>query len=93
VLAEYYSGRYTVEKLCCRFDISHSTLYRWRDLFQEHKEIWLGVLAADETSSFSFLKILSRWNPFSDFTSAFLFKVKKSFLQHHANQQRIIITS
>ena len=49
VLAEYFLPRHTVEKLCARFGISVSMLYRWRDLFLSHKQEWLGMLVSAET--------------------------------------------
>ena len=81
VIAEYLIGRYTIEQLCSRFDISHSMLYRWYSLFLSHKQEWHGVLTSAETSSFSFLKSLCRILGFS----AFALHTSDSFLQSHRN--------
>ena len=56
VLAEYFLPRHTVEKLCARFGISVSMLYRWRDLFLSHKQEWLGMLVSAETTPSAFIK-------------------------------------
>ena len=85
VIAEYLTGRYSVEQLCSRFDISHSMLYRWYSLFLSHKQEWLGMLTSAETSSFAFLKSLCRIPAFSAFASAFVLHTSVSFLQSHRN--------
>ena len=85
VIAEYLTGRYTVEQLCSRFDISHSMLYRWYSLFLSHKQEWLGMLTSTETSSFAFLKSLCRIPAFSAFSSTFVLHTSVSFLQSHRN--------
>jgi transposase-like protein len=45
VIGEYLLHLQTVERLCIRFGITHSMLYRWFRLFQDHKAEWLGILA------------------------------------------------
>ena len=85
VIAEYLIGRYTVEQLCSRFDISHSMLYRWYSLFLSYKQDWLGMLTSTETSAFTFLKSLCRVPAFSAFASAFVLHTSVSFLQSHRN--------
>lgn len=85
VIAEYLTGRYSVEQLCSRFDISHSMLYRWYSLFLSHKQEWLGMLTSAGTSSFAFLKSLCRIPEFSAFASAFVLHTSVSFLQSHKN--------
>ena len=85
VIAEYLIGRYTVEQLCSRFDISHSMLYRWYSLFLSYKQDWLGILSSTETSAFTFLKSLCRVPAFSAFASAFVLHTSVSFLQSHRN--------
>lgn len=85
VLAEYFAKLHTVDKLCSRFSISSSMLYRWLHLFLSHKKLWLGLLVSSSTTSFSFLKQLSHMNSFSSFSSAFVQMTSFSFLQLHAN--------
>ena len=43
VIGEYLLHLQTVERLCIRFGITHSMLYRWFRLFQDHKAEWLGM--------------------------------------------------
>ena len=85
VLAEYFLRLSTVEKLCERFSITLSQLYRWLRIFKSQKEEWLGVLSSLETSGFSFLKSLFTWPVYSDFASSFVRRFNKSFLQSHKN--------
>lgn len=85
ILAEYFLHLSTVEKLCDRFSISLSQLYRWIDLFRVQKEEWLNMLSSMEISSLSFLKGLLTSPAYSDFSSSFLFHFAYSFLQSHKN--------
>ena len=85
VIAEYLTGRNTVGQLCSRFDISHSMLYRWLELFDSHKRDWLGALTSVEVSSMDFLWHLCSAPAFSDLASAFVLLTSVSFLQSHRN--------
>lgn len=86
VLAEYFARLSTVQKLCERFSITPSMLYRWRDLFLSHKDAWLGVLASSEKSPLPFLKELSSMAGYSsDFSCRFVLLTAHSFLQSHRN--------
>lgn len=86
VLAEYFLHLHTVEKLCARFRISVSMLYRWRDLFLSHKQEWLGLLASSETSPSLFIKGLCLLDLYSAFFACrFVLLSARSFLQSHAN--------
>lgn len=44
VLKDYFLHMHTVEKICKIYQIAHSTLYAFRDLFLSHKRLILGVL-------------------------------------------------
>lgn len=86
VLAEYFLHLYTVEKLCARFDISVSMLYRWRDLFLSQKREWLGALVSAETTPSAFIKgicLLAQYS--ASFACRFVLLSARSFLQSHAN--------
>ena len=85
VIAEYLTGRNTVGQLCSRFDISHSMLYHWLELFDSHKRDWLGALTSVEVSSMDFLRCLCSAPAFSDLASAFVLLTSFSFLQSHRN--------
>ena len=84
VLAERFLHLSTAERLCERFSISLSQLYRWLRLFQLHKEEWLGLLSSIETSSLSFLNSLVS-SSYSAFSCSFTRRFGKSFLQAHKN--------
>ena len=46
VLGEYFLRKRTVEGMCRRYNITPSMVYSWKRVFEEYKEMWLGVLAA-----------------------------------------------
>lgn len=83
VLFVYFRHMLSVPKICERFCISPSTLYRWLTLFREHRQLWLGVLNSLEQSCLDFLKSLVFTSPYSDFSRSFFLKTRLSFLQSH----------
>ncbi len=85
ILHLYFSRAMTVEKLCDTFQISHSSIYRWKVLFLKHKSWWLDFVRSGRTASLAFLDHLYAMNQFSDFTGAFFRKTLYSFLQSHKN--------
>ena len=85
VIGEYLLHLWTVEKLCTRFGITHSMLYRWIRLFGEHKAEWLGTLADLEQTPLTFLKHLASLPEYCAFSSGFCQRTLLSFLQSHAN--------
>lgn len=86
VLAEYFLHLHSVEKLCARFGISVSMLYRWKSLFLSQKREWLGLLASAETAPITFLKKLCLLPLYSaSFACQFVLLSARSFLQSHAN--------
>lgn len=84
-IAEYLTHLHTVEYLTERFGISHSLLYKWLHMYEEHKALWLGALDNKEISDRTFLKMLCLLDDFSYFSIDFLRLISTSFLQHHAN--------
>jgi hypothetical protein len=54
-MQDYYTRSLTVVDICNKYDISISTLYSWKELFQKHKKIWLGLLNDTITSSLEFM--------------------------------------
>lgn len=80
-LAEYFSGRYTVAVLCEHFGISVSTLYRWRSIFLDHKDLWLGVVSSVTSSPYDFILKLRQLDSFSSFSIGFFHLSGCSFLQ------------
>lgn len=86
VLAEYFLHLYTVEKLCTRFGISASTLYRFRDIFLSQKQLWLGLLVCAETTPSAFIKDICLLAQYStSFACRFVLLSARSFLQSHKN--------
>lgn len=86
VLAEYFLHLYTAEKLCARFGISASTLYRFRDIFLSQKQQWLGMLASAETTPSAFIKCICLLAQYSaSFACRFVLLTARSFLQSHRN--------
>lgn len=85
VLAEHFAAISTVEQLCERFGISRNQFYKWKRLWNEHKQEWLGLLASLETTDLDFLKELTMKTDYSDFASCFVRKSSRSFLQSHVN--------
>ena len=86
MLAESFLPLHTVEKLCARFGISVSMLYRWRDLFLSHKQEWLGMLVSAETAPSAFIKGLCFLERYSiSFACQFVLLSARSFLQSHRN--------
>jgi hypothetical protein len=43
VLKDYFS-KMDITNLCEKYQISPSTLYGWKQLFEKHKKLWLGIL-------------------------------------------------
>ena len=58
VLRDYYLSQMTVQALCDKFQIAHSTLYAWKRLLTLHKKLWLGLLRDLSTKPLDFLALL-----------------------------------
>jgi len=78
VLRAHFLGTKTVTDLCEYFQISISTLYAWKHLFNEQKLLWLGILDDAITSSIQFIDDLSTLKV----SLALIYKtIKVSFLE------------
>jgi transposase-like protein len=75
-LSAYFERDTTVAAVCERFGIAVSTLYEWKKLLLEHKNIMLGVLASRKTDALAFLRGL--------FESSRLSSRICDFFRHHA---------
>ena len=59
VLRAYFLGTKTMTDLCEYFQISISTLYGWKHLFNEQKLLWLGILDDNITLPTKFIDDVS----------------------------------
>lgn len=89
VLSDYFSHRLTVKKICEKYQISVTTLYRWKTKFLHDKGLYLGVLKNAVTDVIQFLKYLLGLGDFRDFEMEFMEMVSDHlrFLQAHRNVQ------
>lgn len=85
VLAEAFLDRSSVEALCERFRITRNQFYKWKQIFSQHKQEWLGMLEHSETSGLDFLLGIVRLPEYSLFSCSFADKTAYSFLQSHRN--------
>ena len=85
VLAEAFLHISSLERLCERFCITRNQLYKWKQLFQQHKREWLGILEDSETSGMDFLLMLAAKPDYSSFAMDFTKQTSYSFLQSHRN--------
>jgi transposase-like protein/ribosomal protein S27AE len=76
VLIAYFERGTSVVAICERFGIAVSTLYAWKALFLEHKELMLGVLLSRKEPALAFLRGLSR--------SADISRILQRFFDRHA---------
>ena len=88
VLAEHALRFRSVERICEVFDISVRTFYRWQKLYEEHRILWQGLLAAVETDLNASIRELVRKDPFSAFAAGFFQLTGFSMLQSHKNPSR-----
>ena len=70
VLKDYFLHVHTVEQICETYQIAHSTLYVFRDLFLSHKRLILGVLNDALKQAVDFI---------AELDGQFLFRFWKSF--------------
>lgn len=79
-LKDHFTSGITVAALCDKYQISASTLYEWKRLFDTHKKLWLGVLEDIYQEALDFLSSILNTNT-SDRLKAFFSNNKISFLQ------------
>ena len=85
VLAEAFLDRSSIEALCERFCITRNQFYKWKQIFFQHKQEWLGMLEHSETSGLDFLLGIAWLPEYSLFSCIFTDKTAYSFLQAHRN--------
>jgi len=87
-LKDYFTSGITVAALCDKYQISASTLYEWKHLFDTHKKLWLGVLEDIYQESLDFLSSTLNANA-SDKLKDFFLNNKISFLQGRTTTARL----
>jgi len=83
VLIAYFERNTTVVAVCERFGIAVSTLYSWKELLLEHKELLFGMLANLEESAIAFIQNLFEVSCFSDRLRSFFCRHAFSFMQRN----------
>jgi len=78
VLRAYINRCCSVEALCKRFAIATATLYKWKDLFMEHANLWLSALKRAPQLS---IQALDFFESIDKLPSAFFQRYGFSFLQ------------
>jgi transposase-like protein/ribosomal protein S27AE len=84
VLIAYFERDTTVAAVCERFGIAVSTLYEWKKLLLEHKDLMLGVLASRKTDALAFLRGLFESSRLSSRIRDFFRRHAVSFLQNQS---------
>jgi len=86
VLLLYYCRQKKLSEICEQFGIAPVQFYRWKRLFEKHQKEWLGILKSLESASVFWLHYLRRLDQYScRFSTPFLHKTGRSFLQGHMN--------
>ena len=82
VLIAYYERDTTVAAVCESFNIAVSTLYVWKGLMLEHKDLMLGALISLKTAALAFLRNLVGSPDLSKLLGGFFRRHAFSFLQN-----------
>lgn len=88
VLAVFHLHIKSIVKICSDYEISVSTFYRWKKLFQSHRKEWKGATNAIEATIIDSILELFRKDPFADFARDFFSRTGMSFMQSHKNPSR-----
>ena len=81
VLIAYFERNMTVTQICEHFAIAVSTLYSWKELLLEHKNLLLGMLASRKESGIAFLRSLFEAGSLSIHLRRFFHQHAFSFMQ------------
>ena len=85
ILKIWFSHAMTADDIEDTYGVSYKVLVRWRDIYGNHKDLWLGIVKSRQVSSLDFIENIFTQDPFSGFTIGFYQKTLYSFLQTHAN--------
>lgn len=83
-LIAYYERDTSVVSVCEQFQIAISTLYGWKKLMAEHKDLMLGLLISSKTPALAFLKGLLESSRLPEQIRGFFRKYAFSFLQNQS---------
>ena len=81
VLAAYFERSTTVTAICEHFGIAVSTLYSWKELLLEHKDLLLGMLMNQGVPAITFLRNLFEIPCLSGYLRNFFRRHAFSFMQ------------
>ena len=84
VLIAYFERETTVAAICERFHIAISTLYAWKSLLLEHKELMLGALASRREPAPAFLREIFASRALQTRLRHFFRRYAFSFLQNQS---------
>ena len=79
VLKDYFA-KFKINDICEKYQISISMLYSWKQLFLQHKKLWLGILEDIYQTSLEFLSSIPEFNTSNDLHQFFV-QNGHSFLQ------------
>ena len=86
VLYQYYIGKSTVTAICDQFIIAPAVLYRWKRVFKEHKDRYLGILESDKHPELKVLPWMKDLPSYAqDLAAPFLAKTEHMPMQTHRN--------
>jgi transposase-like protein len=77
----YFERNTTITAICKHFGIAVSTLYSWKELLNEHKELLLGMVESQKESAITFLQNLLETPRLSDRLRSFFRQYAFSFMQ------------
>ena len=88
VIHAYYKREKTVAKICEQFGIAISTLYAWKKLLLEHKELLMGVLESKKTDALAFIREFLSSESVAESLRGFFLKYGFSFLQNRRKSKQ-----
>jgi len=88
VLRDRFINKMTIDSICQKYIISARTFYRWKKLYEQNKQLWLGVLDDISTDSDNFFE--KHPSPkTSNFLYEFWLRHGLSFLQHSHHGEKV----
>ena len=85
VLSLHFLHLLTLESICESYGITPTTFQRFKNLYDEHRREWEGLLLSSSRKIKDSLLDLVKRTPFSEFAVLFFKSTGNSFLQTHKN--------